>query len=59
MIHATGSAGTQAGLITGLAGSNTEINVLGICVHQSKSKQISAVHKLINELTKKLDIKKL
>jgi len=57
LIHATGSAGTQAGLITGLAGSNTEINVLGICVHQSKSKQISAVHKLINELTKKLDIK--
>ena len=59
LIHATGSAGTQAGLITGLGGSNAEINLLGICVHQSKSKQITAVHKLINELTKKLDIKNI
>lgn len=39
VVHATGSAGTQAGLVTGLAGSNSGIPVLGIGVRAPKAAQ--------------------
>ena len=39
LVHATGSAGTQAGLVTGLAASNSGIPVLGISVHAGKQDQ--------------------
>ncbi len=39
VVHATGSAGTQAGLVTGLAASNSGIPVLGIGVRAPKPQQ--------------------
>ena len=56
LIHATGSTGTQAGLVTGLEGVNSKLQVLGVSVRQSKEKQIDAVWKLIKKTTEKLDI---
>jgi len=39
IVHATGSAGTQAGLITGLQAMNAQIPLLGIGVRAPKPKQ--------------------
>src|SRR5699024_8638738 len=47
VVHATGSAGTQAGLVTGLAGSNSRVPVLGIGVRAPRDKQENNVHALV------------
>lgn len=39
LVHATGSAGTQAGLVAGLVGLNSGINLLGIGVRAPREKQ--------------------
>ena len=46
LVHATGSAGTQAGLVTGLASLNSGIPVLGIGVRAPKDKQEANVFAL-------------
>lgn len=46
VIHATGSAGTQAGLVVGLEGVNSGVRVLGIGVRAPKDRQEANVHKL-------------
>jgi L-cysteate sulfo-lyase len=46
VVHATGSAGTQAGLITGLAGIRSGIPLLGIGVRAPRDKQEENVFKL-------------
>lgn len=46
LIHATGSAGTQAGLIVGLKAMNTQIPLLGIGVRAPKPKQEENVYNL-------------
>lgn len=46
VVHATGSAGTQAGLVTGFAGSNSLVPVLGIGVRAPKEKQEENVFNL-------------
>ena len=46
IVHATGSAGTQAGLVAGLHALNAPIGVVGISVRASREKQIDNVHKL-------------
>lgn len=46
IVHATGSAGTQAGLITGLKAINANIPLLGIGVRAPKDKQEENVFKL-------------
>jgi L-cysteate sulfo-lyase len=46
LVHATGSTGTQAGLVAGLAAINSDIKVLGISVRQPKETQEAAVYKL-------------
>lgn len=46
VVHATGSAGTQAGLITGLAGINSGIPLLGIGVRAARDVQENNVFKL-------------
>lgn len=53
IVHATGSAGTQAGLVAGMVALNASIPVLGIGVRQPKDRQESNVHKLA-EATSKL-----
>ena len=39
IVHATGSTGTQAGMITGLKGTNSKIPLLGISVRSAKEIQ--------------------
>ncbi|SDE54013.1 D-cysteine desulfhydrase [Ruegeria marina] len=46
IVHATGSAGTQAGLITGLKATNANIPLLGIGVRAPKPKQEENVYNL-------------
>ena len=57
VVFATGSAGTQAGLLVGLEGSNSGIDILGISVRQPKAKQEELVHKLANETADYLGVK--
>lgn len=46
VVHATGSAGTQAGLLVGLKASNANIPLLGIGVNAAKDAQEEKVWKL-------------
>ncbi|WP_425440091.1 D-cysteine desulfhydrase [Roseobacter denitrificans] len=46
LVHATGSAGTQAGLVTGLAAIESDIHLLGIGVRAAQEQQESMVHDL-------------
>jgi L-cysteate sulfo-lyase len=46
VVHASGSTGTQAGLVCGLAGAGCRIPVLGISVRQQKLRQEEAVWRL-------------
>jgi L-cysteate sulfo-lyase len=49
IVHATGSAGTQAGLITGLKATNANIPLLGIGVNAPRDVQEEKVYKLAVE----------
>ena len=49
VVHATGSAGTQAGLVAGFEGMNSGIRVLGIGVRAPKEKQEDNVHRLAQQ----------
>jgi L-cysteate sulfo-lyase len=57
VVLATGSAGTQAGLLVGLEGSNSGIDIIGISVRQPKAKQEELVHKLASETADYLGVK--
>lgn len=46
VVHATGSTGTQAGLVCGLEGANAGIDVLGVCVRRPAVAQEEAVYEL-------------
>jgi L-cysteate sulfo-lyase len=46
LVHATGSSGTQAGLVAGLYVANSDIRLLGIGVRAPKEKQESMVYDL-------------
>lgn len=46
LVHATGSAGTQAGLVVGLYGARTQIPVYGVGVRAPKPAQEERVYKL-------------
>ncbi|MGP6088275.1 D-cysteine desulfhydrase [Antarctobacter jejuensis] len=54
IVHATGSAGTQAGLITGLSAMNAQIPLLGIGVRAPKPKQEENVYNLAVKTAEKL-----
>ena len=49
IVHATGSAGTQAGLVVGLKAMNANIPLLGIGVNAPKDEQEEKVWKLAEE----------
>ena len=53
----TGSSGTQGGLVAGLEGLQSGIDVLGICVRQPKDKQEALVHKTAQATAEHLGIK--
>ncbi|WP_275291763.1 D-cysteine desulfhydrase [Amycolatopsis sp. La24] len=46
VVHATGSTGTQAGLVAGLRAVHSPARVLGVSVRQPEARQIDAVHGL-------------
>lgn len=46
LVHATGSSGTQAGLVAGLAELDSDIHLLGIGVRAPQDKQEGMVHDL-------------
>jgi L-cysteate sulfo-lyase len=46
LVHATGSSGTQAGLVTGLAAIKSDIHLLGIGVRAPQAKQEQMVYDL-------------
>jgi len=54
LVHATGSAGTQAGLIVGLKAMNANIPLLGIGVRAPKAKQEENVYNLACQTAEKL-----
>jgi L-cysteate sulfo-lyase len=54
IVHATGSAGTQAGLVTGLKAMNAQIPLLGIGVRAPKAKQEENVYNLACAIAEKL-----
>jgi L-cysteate sulfo-lyase len=54
IVHATGSAGTQAGLITGLRAMNAGIPLMGIGVRAPKDKQEENVFNLAVKTAEKL-----
>ncbi|HJO32683.1 MAG TPA: D-cysteine desulfhydrase [Anaerolineales bacterium] len=55
VIHATGSTGTQAGIVTGLAGMNSGIPVLGVSVRAKKELQEENVFRLASATAEKID----
>lgn len=56
VVHATGSAGTQAGLVTGFAGARTGVPVLGICVGAPREDQERKVFALAERTADHLGI---
>ncbi len=57
IILPSGSAGTHAGMVTGMIGGNMGIPITGINVSQSKKEKEEKVYNLAVETAKKLDIK--
>lgn len=49
LVHATGSTGTQAGLVVGIEGSNSHIPVLGVSVRAPREKQEENVRRLARQ----------
>ncbi len=56
IVHATGSAGTQAGLVAGLHGAGREVPVLGIGVRSPREKQEEMVYDLACRTVAKLGV---
>jgi len=56
IVLATGSAGTQAGLLAGLIAANTDIPVLGISVSRSSEVQRQIVEALLTQTLAELDL---
>ncbi len=50
IVLATGSAGTQAGLLAGMIAANSNIPVLGICVSKSTQEQAILVEALLRKI---------
>ena len=54
IVHATGSTGTQAGLVTGLTAIHAGIDVLGISVRAEREAQEENVYRLATETAEKI-----
>lgn len=57
IVHGTGSTGTQAGLVAGLAATNSQIPVLGVSVRAPKDKQETNVYALAQRVWELLGIR--
>jgi L-cysteate sulfo-lyase len=49
IVHATGSTGTQAGLVAGLEGCSAGIDVFGISVNRTREQHVDAILRLCQE----------
>ena len=56
LVHATGSAGTQAGLVVGMEGARTQIPVLGIGVRAPRKPQEEKVFALAQQTAELLGV---
>jgi L-cysteate sulfo-lyase len=56
VVHATGSTGTQAGLVTGFAACNSGIPVLGVSVRAPQARQEENVFRLVQRTSEHLGI---
>ena len=56
VVCASGSCGTQAGLVVGFQGTHSQIPVIGINVSQKKEAQETAVHTLVQQTAEYLGI---
>ena len=56
LVHATGSAGTQAGLVVGLYGARSQIPVYGVGVRAPRAAQEERVYKLAAETAELLGV---
>ena len=56
LVHATGSAGTQAGLVVGMEGARTHIPVLGIGVRAARAAQEERVFTLAQQTAELLGV---
>ena len=56
LVHATGSAGTQAGLVAGMAAMNAGVRILGIGVRNPRPVQEANVRKLAEATLAKLGV---
>ncbi len=56
VVLATGSAGTQAGLLAGLIAAKSDIPVLGITVSRSAVEQQQLVESLLRDTLSKLEL---
>lgn len=54
LVHATGSSGTQAGLVTGLKAMNADVPLLGVGVRAPRAKQEEMVFALAQKTAEKL-----
>ena len=57
VVCTSGSAGTHAGLLTGIVGNNAQIPVTGIGINRKKDAQRKAVFELSAKLAEKLNLK--
>lgn len=57
VVHGTGSAGTQAGLVAGLEGCHSGIKVYGVSVRHPKAKQEETVYGLASETAEYAGVK--
>lgn len=57
LVHATGSAGTQAGLVVGLEALNSGIPVLGVGVRNPRDRQEANVFKLCEATAEKIGVR--
>jgi len=55
LVMATGSTGTQAGLVAGFHALDYDLPVMGVSVRQPREKQMAAVHDLTQKTLAKLD----
>jgi len=56
LVHATGSCGTQAGLVAGLEAMHSGIPVYGICVSREGPEQEERVYRLVRRTTEYLGL---
>ena len=57
IVSTSGSAGTHAGILTGIIGNNAHIPVIGIGINRKKEAQSQAVYELSVKLAEKLKLK--